>query len=61
MNGTQCIGFMIGNIESEKLLASAEKITELYNSAERITFVESKEVLHYGIFRPFSIASESGR
>ncbi len=55
ISGTKCIGFMIGNVTSEKLLTSSEEISEIYNSVEKITLVESKEVLHYGIFRPFSI------
>ena len=55
MAGTKCIGFMMGNVTSEKLLTSSEEISEIYNSVEKITLVESKEVLHYGIFRPFSI------
>ena len=53
MSGTKCIGFMIGNVTSEKLLARSEEISEICNSVEKITLVESKEVLHYGIFRPF--------
>lgn len=53
--GTKCIGFMMGNLSSEKLLERTEEISEVYNSVEKITFFESKQVLHYGIFRPFSI------
>lgn len=53
--GTKCVGFMIGNFSTERLLTQSEEITEVYDSVEKITFVESKEVLHYGIFRPFSI------
>ena len=55
MSGTKCIGFMTGNVTSEKLLARSEEISEICNSVEKITLVESKEVLHYGVFRPFSI------
>ena len=55
IKGTKCIGFLIGNLTSEKLLESVEEISEIYDSVEKITFTESKQVLHYGMFRPFSI------
>ncbi len=55
MSGTKCIGFMMGNITSEKILSSSEEIEEIYNGVEKITLIESKEVLYYGIFRPFSL------
>jgi hypothetical protein len=55
MVGTKCIGFMIGNITSEQFLSSSEELTEVFNGVEKVTLVESKQVIHYGIFRPFSI------
>jgi hypothetical protein len=55
LEGTKCLGFMMGNLTSEKLLERSEEISETTNHIEKITLVESKQVLHYGIYRPFSI------
>jgi len=53
--GRKCAGFLIANIRSEQLLERTEQIEEIQNDAERISLMESKQVLHYGLFRPFSI------
>ena len=58
LKGTECVGFMMGNMSSERLLEKSEEITEVYNNVEKITFVESKEIHHYGMFRPLSIFAD---
>jgi len=55
LRGSKCVGFLIGNVSSEQLISQIEEIQEITNLSERIKIVESKEVLHYGLYRPFSI------
>ncbi len=55
LSGDKCIGFMLGSLKSESLIEREEEITEITDSLEKITFVESKEISHYGFFRPFSV------
>lgn len=50
----KCIGLMSANIRSENLDEQIEEIEEIENTKERITIVESKSILNYGIFIPFS-------
>ena len=45
---------MSANIRSENLDEQIEEIEEIENGRERITIVESKSILNYGIFIPFS-------
>jgi len=54
MVGTKCIGFLSANIRSEYLEDQIEEIEEIENGKEKITFIESKNIINYGIFVPFS-------
>jgi len=54
IKGTKCIGFLSANIRSELLEEQVEKIEEIENGKERITFIESKSIINFGIFIPFS-------
>ena len=55
LRGSTCVGFLIGNVSSEQLIDKIEEVQEIDDSFERIKMVESKEVVHYGLYRPFSI------
>lgn len=53
--GTKCVGFLIGNVTSEQVIDQIEEVSEATDNFEKIKIVESREVLHYGVYRPFSI------
>lgn len=55
LRGTKCVGFLVGNVSSEQVVDRIEEISESTDKFERIKIVESREVLHYGLYRPFSI------
>ena len=52
--GTKCIGFLSANIRSEYLEEQIEEIEEIEDGKEKITFIESKNIINFGIFVPFS-------
>lgn len=54
IEGTKCIGFLSANIRSESLEDQVEEIEELENGKEKITLIESKSIINFGIFIPFS-------
>lgn len=55
LRGSACVGFLIGNVSSEQLIDQIEEVQEITDTFEKIKIVQSKEVLHYGLYRPFSI------
>lgn len=50
----KCIGFLSANIRSEYLEDQIEEIEEIEDNKEKITFIESRSIINYGIFIPLS-------
>jgi len=54
LKNNKCIGFLSANIRSEQLEDQIEEIQEIENNKEKIILIESKNIINYGIFIPFS-------
>jgi len=50
----KCIGFLSGSIRSEKVDEQIEEIVETEDNNKKITYIESKKIIYFGLFVPFS-------